>query len=85
MLEAKPFKGFWSLVRHQSNGKIHEKFHNSVVVAGGGRVAAAIFGVEADIETVASALNLEDELILSRAASTSFFIRTNNFPDLHGF
>ena len=42
----------------------------------GGRVAvaAAIFGVEADIETVDSTLNLDEELILSRAARTSFFI-----------
>ena len=58
-----------------------------MVVAGGGRVAvaAAIFGVEADIETVDSALNLDEELILSRAARTSFFIQTNNLPDLQGF
>ena len=45
-----------------------------MVVAGGGRaLAAAIFGVEADIETVDSALNLDEELILSRAVSASFF------------
>ena len=57
-----------------------------MVVAGWGRAdAAAILGVEADIETVDSALNLDEELILSRAAKTSFFIRTNNLPDLHGF
>ena len=56
-------------------------------MAGGGRVAiaAAIFGVEVDIETVDSALNLDEELILSRAARTSSFIRTNTLPDLHGF
>ena len=64
----------------------HLQIYNTVVVAGKGRaLAAAIFGVEADMETVDSALNLDEELILSRAARTSFFIRTNNLPDLHGF
>ena len=64
----------------------HLQIYNTVVVAGWGRaLAAAIFGVEADIETVDSALNLDEELILSRAARTSFFIRTNNLPDLQGF
>ena len=64
----------------------HLQIYNTVVVAGGGRaLTAAIFGVEADIETVDSALNLDEELILSRAARTSFFIQTNNLPDLYGF
>ena len=64
----------------------HLQIYNTVVVAGGGRaLAAAIFGVEADMETVDSALNLDEELILSRAARTSSFIRTNTLPDLHGF
>jgi len=40
-------------------------------------VVAAIFGVEADRETVDSALNLDEELILSKADGPSFFIRTN--------
>ena len=65
----------------------HLQIYNTVVVAGRGRgaVAATIFKVEADIETVDSALNLDEELILSRAARTSSFIRTNTLPDLHGF
>ena len=51
-------------------------------MAGGGRaLAAAIFGVE----TVGSDLNLDEELILSRAARTLFFIQTNDLPDLQGF
>ena len=50
-----------------------------LVLAGG-----AILGVEADIETSAD-LNLELELIRSRAAKTSFFMRTNNLPLRHGF
>ena len=58
-----------------------------MVVAGWGLVAiaVAIFGVEVDMGTMDYALNLEEELILSRAARTSFFIRTNNLPDLQGF
>jgi len=57
-----------------------------VVVDGGDRaLAAAIFGVEADIEMVDSTLNLDEELILSRSVKTSSFIRTNNLPDLQGF
>ena len=55
----------------------------TVVVAAG--LVEAILGVEADILTVDSALNLEDELILSKAARTSCFILTNNFPLRHGF
>ena len=50
-----------------------------LVLAGG-----AILGVEADIETSVD-LNLELELIRSRAAKTSFFMRTNNLPLRHGF
>jgi len=54
-----------------------------MVVAGGGLVAiaAAIFGEEIDMGTVDYALNLEEELIISRAA---ILIQTNNLLDLHG-
>ena len=58
--------------------------YNTVVVGGLFLVdAAAILGVEADMET--SERNLELELIRSRAANTSFFIRTKSFPLRHGF
>merc|ERR1719369_762197 len=64
---------------------LSKKNHNTVVVAGGGLAVAAIFGVEADMDTVDSALNLDEELIRSNAAKTSFFIRTNNLPPPQGF
>ena len=44
-----------------------------------------MLGVEADMDTLDSVRSREEELILSRAANTSFFMRTNNLPDRQGF
>ena len=52
--------------------------------AGAGTGGGAMLGVEADMETSAD-LNLELELIRSRAAKTSFFMRTKSLPLRQGF
>ena len=65
-------------------------YYKTVVVGGFPAERAALaggpamFGVEADMETSAD-LNLELEFIRSRAAKTSFFMRTKSLPLRQGF